>query len=154
RLTSAGLAVPRGFVITTDAYRRFVSQHDLQAAILQAVEPVTADPASLDAASATIRGLFEGRALPADLAFEIDDAYQRLGNDLAVAVRSSATAEDLPELSFAGQQETYLNVRGARALEDAVRRCWASLWTARAIGYRANAHIPAADVALAVAVQE
>ena len=82
------------------------------------------------------------RALPADLAYEIDDAYRRLGDDVAVAVRSSATAEDLPELSFAGQQETYLNVRGAEALEDAVRRCWASLWTARAIGYRANAHIP------------
>src|SRR4051794_5598216 len=85
RLTSAGLAVPRGFVLTTAAYRRFVSQHDLQPAILQAVEPVTTDPATLDAASATIRGLFEGRALPADLAFEMDDAYRLLGDDVAVA---------------------------------------------------------------------
>src|SRR3954447_6992243 len=78
RLTAAGLAVPRGFVITTAGYRRFVSQHDLQAAILQAAESVTTDPATLDAASATIGGLFEGRALPADLAFEIDDAYRLL----------------------------------------------------------------------------
>ena len=74
--------------------------------------------------------------------------------DLPVAVRSSATAEDLPELSFAGQQETYLNIHGAAMVLDAVKRCWASLWTARAIGYRARHGIAQEDVSLAVVVQE
>src|SRR5207249_11895451 len=90
-----------------------------------------------------------------DITEAVRRAYAQLGGgDLAVAVRSSATAEDLPELSFAGQQETYLNMRGEAMVLDAVKRCWASLWTARAIGYRARQGIAAEDVSLAVVVQE
>src|SRR5215471_8318329 len=152
RLTAAGLAVPRGFVVSTAAYRRFVAENALQPQILQAVSMTSTDPASLDQTATTIGQLFDGAAMPDDLAHEIDAAYAQLG-EVAVAVRSSATAEDLPELSFAGQQETYLNIRGAEELRRAVKRCWASLWTARAIGYRNNARIAPDDVALAVAVQ-
>jgi pyruvate,water dikinase len=93
--------------------------------------------------------------VPGDIAAAIGQAYAALGQgDLPVAVRSSATAEDLPEMSFAGQQETYLNIRGEAPVLDAVKRCWASLWTARAIGYRARHGIAPADVSLAVVVQE
>lgn len=134
RLTRAGLPVPGGFVITTDAYRAFVA--DFRDKLLQA-----------DAAD-----LFAARDLPAGLAAEIRTAYEAMGDDVPVAVRSSATAEDLPEMSFAGQQDTYLNVRG-QALLDAVRRCWASLWNPRAIAYRDQNGVPHDDVALAVVVQ-
>ena len=93
--------------------------------------------------------------MPNEVASAIRQAYARLGGgDLPVAVRSSATAEDLPEMSFAGQQETYLNMRGESMVLDAVKRCWASLWTARAIGYRALHGIAPQDVSLAVVVQE
>ena len=113
-----------------------------------------ARPASLEAASETIRGLFAQGALPADIAGGHRPGLRRLaGASPAVAVRSSATAEDLPEASFAGQQDTYLNVSGAAGVLEAVQRCWASLWTARAIGYRARQGIAPESVALAVVVQ-
>ena len=93
--------------------------------------------------------------MPDDIAEAIRQAYAELGgDDLPVAVRSSATAEDLPEMSFAGQQETYLNMHGEAMVLEAVKRCWASLWTARAIGYRARYGIAPQDVSLAVVVQE
>lgn len=156
RLAADGLPVPPGFHITTAAYRRFVTENQLQERILAAVSPVSPDdPATLEAASKAIAELFATSAIPADLADAIRDAYAKLGDgDQPVAVRSSATAEDLPEMSFAGQQETFLNVRGAGAVLEAVRRCWASLWTARAIGYRARHGIAPEDVSLAVVVQE
>jgi rifampicin phosphotransferase len=156
RLAAAGLPVPPGFHITTAAYRRFVTEHDLQAQILAAVAGVAPDqPTALEAASQQISKLFAQHPLPDDIAQAIRQAYAALGaSDLAVAVRSSATAEDLPEMSFAGQQETYLNMRGEAMVLDAVRRCWASLWTARAIGYRARQGIAPEDVSLAVVVQE
>ena len=91
--------------------------------------------------------------MPADVAAAITDAYAALGDRVPVAVRSSATAEDLPGASFAGQQDTYLNVVGVDAVLDAVRRCWASLWTDRAVAYRADAGIPHAGTQLAVVVQ-
>jgi rifampicin phosphotransferase len=90
--------------------------------------------------------------IPEDMAREITDAWSALG-EVPVAVRSSATAEDLEDASFAGQQDTYLNVRGAAALLDAVRECWASLWTERAVAYRARQGIDPAELALAVVVQ-
>ncbi|PZG18862.1 PEP/pyruvate-binding domain-containing protein [Nonomuraea aridisoli] len=142
RLTRAGLPVPGGFHVTTDAYRSFVA--GFRDEILRAA-------ASGDAAR--IPGLFAAHDLPADLAAEIMAAYAALGPDVPVAVRSSATAEDLPGMSFAGQQDTYLNVRGDGLL-DAVRRCWASLWNARAIAYRDQNGVAHDDVALAVVVQE
>jgi pyruvate,water dikinase len=155
RLAAAGLPVPPGFHVTTAAYRRFVAEHGLQEPILAAVAAVHPDqPASLEAASQQIAELFAQHAMPDDIAEAIRGAYTSLGGgDLPVAVRSSATAEDLPEMSFAGQQETYLNMRGEAMLLDAVRRCWASLWTARAIGYRARHGIAPHDVSLAVVVQ-
>ncbi|MGW0807401.1 PEP/pyruvate-binding domain-containing protein [Nonomuraea sp. NPDC002799] len=140
RLTRAGLPVPGGFHITTGAYLAFVS--GFQEEILRTA-----------AAGGDVVALFAGRDLPAALAAEIRAAYDALGDDLPVAVRSSATAEDLPDMSFAGQQDTYLNIRG-EALLDAVRRCWASLWNPRAIAYRDHNGVPHDDVALAVVVQE
>jgi phosphohistidine swiveling domain-containing protein len=160
RMAAAGLPVPPGFHITTAAYRRFVTENGLQERILAAVSAVAADqPATLEVASRQISDLFAQSAMPDEIAAAIRRAYAGLSakagvNDLSVAVRSSATAEDLPEMSFAGQQETYLNIRGAAQVLDAVKRCWASLWTARAIGYRARNRIAPEDVSLAVVVQE
>jgi phosphohistidine swiveling domain-containing protein len=156
RLAAAGLPVPAGFHITTHAYRRFVSENHLAESILSAAAQVrTEDPATLDGASAQIRSLIERGTIPDDSAGSIRRWYAELGaDDTAVAVRSSATAEDLPAMSFAGQHDTYLNVRGGEYVLAAVKRCWASLWTARALGYRARQGIRADDVALAVVVQQ
>jgi hypothetical protein len=156
RMAAAGLPVPPGFHVTTTAYRRFVKENRLQEQILAAVLAVAANQqAHLEEASQQIAELFAQRAMPGEIAGAIRQAYAALGgDDLPVAVRSSATAEDLPELSFAGQQETYLNVHGEAMVLDAVKRCWASLWTARAIDYRARHGIAPTDVSLAVVVQE
>ena len=155
RMANAGFPVPGGYHITTLAYRRFVEENSLQPRILEILERLdVSDLESLTAASQEITAMFINAAIPADVANAVVQAYAGLpGISPAVAVRSSATAEDLPEASFAGQQETYLNVSGADALLDATRKCWASLWTARAIGYRARQDIAAEGVALAVVVQ-
>lgn len=129
-LTRAGFAVPRGFVVTTEAYRR---------ATARLAAPTSAQVATLP--------------VPEDVADAVLAGYERLGTG-PVAVRSSATAEDLPGAAFAGQQDTYLNVVGTRSVVEAVRDCWASLWTDRAIAYRARLGIPDDDVAIAVVVQE
>ncbi|MGI9058735.1 MAG: PEP/pyruvate-binding domain-containing protein [Ktedonobacteraceae bacterium] len=156
RMAAAGLPVPPGFYVTTAAYRRFVEENGLQEKILAAVSAATGDdPTELEEASRQIGQLFAQGMIPDEIAAEIVRAYGALGGgDLPVAVRSSATAEDLPEMSFAGQQETYLNMQGDVMVLDAVKRCWASLWTARAIGYRARHGIAPEDVSLAVVVQE
>jgi phosphohistidine swiveling domain-containing protein/phosphoglycolate phosphatase-like HAD superfamily hydrolase len=155
RLVVAGLPVPDGFHVTTAAYRQFVAENDLQSRILAALESVDpAQPATLEMASRAIGELFAGAEMPAAIAGAIAQVYAGLaGQNPTVAVRSSATAEDLPGLSFAGQQETYLNVQGAAAVLEAVKRCWASLWTARAIGYRERHDIDQGTVSLAVVVQ-
>lgn len=154
RLAAAGLPVPPGFDVTTTAYRQFVEEHDIQRQILSAVTVARADdPASLERASTQIAALFAQQELPHEIAEAIRSAYHTLGDELRVAVRSSATAEDLPDLSFAGQQESFLNIHGEEALLGAVKRCWASLWTARAIGYRARHGIAPDEVSLAVVVQ-
>ncbi|HET7095602.1 MAG TPA: PEP/pyruvate-binding domain-containing protein, partial [Thermomicrobiales bacterium] len=122
RMAAAGLPVPAGFLLTTEAYRRFVQANDLQPSIEVAASGAAADdPASLDRASAAIASLFQGGAMPAAVETELRRAYAALGGEPAVAARSSATAEDLPEFSFAGQQETVLNVRGEAALLEATR---------------------------------
>ncbi|MCP3799297.1 PEP-utilizing enzyme [Allokutzneria sp. A3M-2-11 16] len=136
-LINAGIPVPPGFCVTTDAYRRMV----------EVTGPVFAQE------PATAREMLCGATIPADLAEEISTAYRALGDDVPVAVRSSATAEDLPNASFAGQQDTYLNVVGVDAVLDAVRRCWASLWTDRAVSYRDTNEIDQSTVHLAVVVQ-
>jgi pyruvate,water dikinase len=155
RLVAAGLPVPDGYHVTTAAYRRFVDENDLQPSILAALELVDiSQPTTLEAASATIRALFAGAHTSPDVAGAIVLAYRQLGRrNPVVAVRSSATAEDLPDASFAGQQETFLNIQGAEQVLEAVKRCWASLWTARAIGYRARQGIDHSAVSLAVVVQ-
>jgi len=151
-LTHAGLPVPPGFVIITDAYRCYVAEHQLTDKVA-ALAPATDDPDGYDNASGQIRALFSEKVSDT-LRAEIAAAYTGLGADLPVAVRSSATAEDLPEASFAGQQDTYLNVRGLEDLLTAVRDCWASLWTSRAMAYRARQRIDPATVSLAVVVQQ
>jgi phosphoenolpyruvate synthase/pyruvate phosphate dikinase len=155
KMAQAGLPVPGGFHITTAAYREFIHASGLQPHILSALKEVDSQqPTTLETASAAIHHIFAKAEIPAKLADAIRQAYAALpGQDPAVAVRSSATAEDLPEASFAGQQETFLNVNGASAILDAVRKCWASLWTARAIAYRLRQGITPDSVALAVIVQ-
>ncbi len=158
KLINAGLPVPDGFHITTAAYRQFVEANQLEPGIQAALVSVDASqPQSLAAASQKIGEIFAAAPIPPEIAEAVNTAYAALADRqaaaLPVAVRSSATAEDLPEASFAGQQETYLNIQGAAAVLAAVRKCWASLWTARAIGYRARQQIGAEGVALAVVVQ-
>ncbi|HEX6269530.1 MAG TPA: PEP/pyruvate-binding domain-containing protein [Anaerolineales bacterium] len=156
KMIDAGFPVPNGFHVTTAAYLTFIAVNDLQTKILAALEDVdTSLPTTLETVSDTIRKLFDHSHIPADLRDVIVNAYQALGDEHAVvAVRSSATAEDLPGASFAGQQETYLNIHGIDEILDAVKKCWASLWTARAIAYRAKQNIDPDSVALAVVVQE
>ena len=154
RLTRAGFPVPRGFIISTDAYREFVSANRWLGTIQSVVENLSAeDTGALEKASAQIHAAFVVGKIPAETKSAIRAAYREL-DDQAVAVRSSATAEDLPDLSFAGQQDTYLNVIGFDQLLNAVISCWSSLWTARAIGYRIRNGISHNEAALAVIVQE
>jgi rifampicin phosphotransferase len=144
RLAGAGLPVPPGFHVTTRAYRDFVSADGLAEEIRTALR--AADPADPIAAA------FARRQVPEAVAEAVAHAYRAL-SDGPVAVRSSGTAEDLPGMSFAGQHDTFLNITGTDALLDAVKRCWASLWTARAIDYRTRGGIAHDEVALAVVVQ-
>jgi pyruvate,water dikinase len=155
RMAAAGLPVPPGFHIATGAYRRFVEENQLAERIHSAAAQAQVnDPATLDRASVQIQLLFSEGTIPDDIAATIRRWYGDLGADAPVAVRSSATAEDLPEMSFAGQLETYLNVRGGDEVIDAVKRCWASLWTGRAIGYRTRQGIRPDEVSMAVVVQQ
>lgn len=155
RLAAAGFPVPTGFLVSTTAYEDFVEANQLQSSIMQHVgEAVSGQAAALQAAADAIGALFAEAHLPIETVQAIGQAYEQLDVNLpAVAVRSSATAEDLPDLSFAGQQDTYLNVRGEEALLTAVRKCWSSLWTARAIGYRLQMDIEQRSVAMGVVVQ-
>jgi len=152
-LTQAGFPVPPGFVLTTAAYRAFVQANSLQAAITAALQEADLhDPAELARAANVIAGHFAAGRVPPEIADDLRRAYLARGG--AVAVRSSATAEDLPTASFAGQQAIFLNVCGAEAVLEATQRCWASLWTARAMAYRARQGIPPESVSLAVVVQQ
>ena len=155
RTAAAGWPVPPGFTVTTAAYREFVAGKDLQQAVLQHARGQVVDrTTSFKAASERIQALFVGTPLSDELKDEIGAAYARFGRgEPPVAVRSSANAEDLPDLSFAGQHDTYLNVRGVEAVINAVSNCWASLWTERAIGYRHENGVDQQTVAMAVVVQ-
>src|SRR5215211_1385648 len=141
-LVRAGFPVPPGFVITTAAYDLVVRTNNLQHDIDTALQFGTAQ----------VRAGFEQATIPPDVEQAIGEAYRRIGEG-PVAVRSSATAEDLPEAAFAGQQETFLEVSGERLLLDAVRRCWTSLWSDRAVSYREQRGLSRAPVKLAVIVQ-
>jgi pyruvate,water dikinase len=154
RLLRAGFSVPGGFIITTRAYQAYVAANNLENWIVEAARSARPDdPATLDEASRRIRARFDAGVMPPMLADAIGYAYASIGCP-PVAVRSSATTEDLPEASFAGQQDTFLNVTGNGALLKAVVRCWSSLWTARAIAYRTRNQIEHQGAALAVVVQE
>ena len=153
RMANAGFNVPGGFVVTAAAYRAFVATNDIQGRIESLAKPaVEAGRVSFEAASDAIRALFAEHDPAAEVTAEIRQAYGAL-DDVPVAVRSSANAEDLPDLSFAGQQETYLNVQGTDEVIAAVRDCWASLWTPQAISYRHQNGIDQGSVAMAVVVQ-
>ena len=153
-LLSAGFSVPDGYVVTTDAYRQFVSDNNLTDQLAELSRPaIVNNRVSFDDAAARIAELFTRGSISVDIEAAITQSYEALGKNLSVAVRSSATTEDLPDLSFAGQQDTFLNVAGAADVVTRVKDCWASLWTARAISYRHEMNIDSADVAIAVVVQ-
>ncbi|GAA1785448.1 PEP/pyruvate-binding domain-containing protein [Streptomonospora arabica] len=152
-LLQAGYPVPDGFVVTTAAYARVLERGGLADRIAaRLAEAQTADGVDAAAAGAAVRAEIAAAQVPAELRAAVTAAYSALGGG-PVAVRSSATAEDLPGAAFAGQQDTYLNVAGADAVVDAVRDCWASLWTDRAIAYRHRLGLESAQVRIAVVVQ-
>jgi pyruvate, water dikinase len=156
-LTSAGLPVPDGFVVGAPAYAAFLVQTGLRERLAQLLDVVDVeDTAALQAASAAAQELVSETPVPEPLAREIRFAYEQLAHDdpqTPVAVRSSATAEDTAATSFAGMNETFLNIRGADPVIDAVRRCWRSLFGARTIYYRGVNGFAQADMDIAVVVQ-
>ncbi|WP_142045460.1 PEP/pyruvate-binding domain-containing protein [Arthrobacter sp. SLBN-100] len=157
-LIAAGLPVPDGFCLTTEAYKdATVTVRDgvlRELGNLQKALQGTANQgAELAAVAGRAREAIHGTQVPPHIAAAVEQAYSALGQETPVAVRSSATAEDLPFASFAGQQDTYLNIIGTNAVLDAVRNCWASLWTDRAVAYRAALGIAPHEVALAVVIQ-
>jgi len=157
-LAPKGIRIPPGFATTADAFRRFLAHNGLGALIEATLADLAAGRIVLQTAGATIRAAIAAGRWPEATEAALREAYRELGRragraDAAVAVRSSATAEDLPDASFAGQQETFLNVAGEAALLDACRRCFASLYTDRAITYRTLRGFDHAKVALSVGVQ-
>ncbi len=157
-LVAKGVLVPPGFATTADAYRRFIAENQLEPLIAGQLRDLDAGKAALEEVGPVVRRAILRGEWPADIAAAITSSYgelcRRIGrDDVDVAVRSSATAEDLPDASFAGQQETFLNIRGAAALLDACRRCYASLFTDRAISYRRAKGFDDLKVALSVGVQ-
>jgi rifampicin phosphotransferase len=151
-LIGAGLPVPDGFCVTTDAYRDVTLAADLSGIVEQLARTAADAPDRAAEIAGRARNRILATAMPAHVADAVTSAYRALGEP-AVAVRSSATAEDLPFASFAGQQDTYLGIIGADAVLDAVHRCWASLWTDRAVVYRVRNRIDHAETRLAVVVQ-
>ena len=147
--------VPPGFHVTTSAYRQFIKDNGLHAAIVAAAVPtLKGGQPSFEDASAKIQSLFDDASLSSSIVDAVCSEYVKLpGHPCPVAVRSSATAEDLPNLSFAGQQETYLNIRGNEEVVHAVKQCWASLWTPQAMNYRHQHGIDQDTVAMAVVIQ-
>ena len=159
-MIAAGLPVPPGFAVTTEAYDLLRTHDDLRTAINDALAGVDfADPAGLRQISATVRSLIDGMPLDGEVTHAIRTSYAELSQRCAldavpVAVRSSATAEDLPDASFAGQQDTYLWVTGADAVVDHVRRCWSSMFTDRAIAYRHEMGHDHEVISMSVGVQK
>jgi len=157
-LRAAGLAVPDGFATTAAGFRAYIVANNIATGLQAQLAAFKAGRTPLHEAGAAIRRLFLEGEFPPEIAEAIRQAYRDLSrvagvDELAVAVRSSATAEDLPDASFAGQQETFLNVRGERDLLDACRRCFASLFTDRAISYREAKGFDHLKIALSIGVQ-
>lgn len=159
-MTQKGLDVPPGFCVTAPAYKYFIEKSHLSDDIKARIDGLDIeDSAKLQKASEEIKNLINSAQIPNDLEEEIVSAYSQFSSDIGienpeVAVRSSATAEDLPEASFAGQQDTYLHINGKKELQNYVRKCWASLWTSRAIYYRQNKGFNHFEVNLSVVVQK
>jgi pyruvate,water dikinase len=159
-LIRAGFNVPIGFAITTDAYRRFAQEFDLQGRIKERLSSIQVN--NLEQVSREVRGLMESYPLPQDVEEEIETAYDAFVHYLqgsgevapAVAVRSSATVEDLRSASFAGQFDTFLAIKTRESLVAAVRKCWSSLFTARAIAYRNSKGIPHENSLMSVGIQK
>ncbi len=159
-LASIGMPVPAGFVVTAQAYQRFLNETGLDKKIenLLATTNRNQDPSQLEEVSKTIREIIEKTRISNDLATAVTKAYEQLcarmsGKDIAVAIRSSATAEDLADASFAGQQETFLNIHGTKDVLEHVRKCWSSLFTPRAIFYRLEKGFAHEKVLMSVGVQ-
>ncbi|TQK70370.1 PEP/pyruvate-binding domain-containing protein [Nocardioides sp. SLBN-35] len=158
-MTAAGMPVPPGFAVTTAAYDAFVHESGIADRIHELLAGLDPDDVvRVDEVSAQIRELLLDCPVPEEVRAAIHGAYDdlvtRIGVDVPVAVRSSATAEDLPDASFAGQQDTYLWLRGWDDVRDHIRRCWASIYTSRAILYRLRNDIPDEGLSMAVAVQK
>lgn len=159
-MINKGIRIPPGYAITTDSYLLFLDRAGIQKEIFNLLAEIDpADNALLDKISARVREMIVNYAVPGEIEEEVIKSYDRLGEqfgeeDVPVAVRSSATAEDLPTASFAGQQDTYLWVRGKEQLIEAMRRCWASLFTSRAISYRVKNNFQHDKVLISVGVQK
>ncbi|MFD1210849.1 PEP/pyruvate-binding domain-containing protein [Arthrobacter sp. GCM10027362] len=158
-LTAAGMPVPPGFAVTTAAYDAFIEEAGIRSNIERLLEGLDADDvAAVDKVSAQIRQEITSRPVPEAARQAVIAAWHKLQSRFSapvpVAVRSSATAEDLPEASFAGQQDTYLWLCGLEEVTEHIRRCWASLYTSRAITYRLKNNIPNEGLSMAVAVQK
>jgi pyruvate, water dikinase len=158
-LKEQGVRVPGGFATTADAYREFLTANELDDKLKSQLDKLDREEQSLDKTGKAIRRMVRSGEFPEEIAEAIRGAYREMvdryeTDDVAVAVRSSATAEDLPEASFAGQQETYLNISGEDDLLEACRKCYASLFTDRAIAYRQEHGFDHLDVALSVGVQK
>jgi pyruvate,water dikinase len=154
-MASVGLPVPKAFVVTAQAFRKFLVETGIEEELFQNLEDLDIeDTKVLEKASAQAKQLILKTPMPEYLRKEVRKSYRALGNNLVVAVRSSATAEDLPGASFAGQQDTFLNIKGAEDLLEAIQKCWASLYTPRAIYYRARQGFEDRSVNIAVVVQE
>jgi len=159
KLTSKGVVVPHGFAITSYAYRHLIKTAGIENDVIDALAGLdTHDMKNLQERGKKVRGIIRNAEFPDDLRQAIIEAYKKMeeeyGSDVDVAVRSSATAEDLPDASFAGQQETFLNIRGTDALIENCRKCFASLFTNRAISYRHDKGFGQFDVYLSIAVQK
>ncbi|TRZ52133.1 MAG: phosphoenolpyruvate synthase [Dehalococcoidia bacterium] len=153
-MTNANIPVPPGFIVTANAYYDFLQSSKITGKIRHQLEPLdVSDSKQLQQTSTEVKQLILNAAMPPELAKEIKKAYIEMGGGL-VAVRSSATAEDLPEASFAGQQSTFLNVQGEEEVVNAVQGCWASLFEARAIFYRQQQGFDHFKVGIAVPVQK
>jgi len=153
-MTAAGINVPKGFVITAEAYREFLKENKIDEIILRSLKETQMEEQTLLSAAGEFRKKIIAGHFPARLEKEIREKYTELGESARVAVRSSATAEDLPDASFAGQQETYLNVQGIEDVLIYIRHCYASLWGDRAVSYRFNQGYNQSSVAIAVVIQE
>ncbi len=155
-MASIGLPVPKAFVVTAQAFRRFLIETGLETKIFASYEQLDVENnEALEKAADGAKTMVIKAKMPVFIKDEIRKAYKKLStDDMIVAVRSSATAEDLPDASFAGQQETYLNIKGETALLEAVQKCWASLYGARAIYYRAKQGFDDHTVNIAVVVQQ